>query len=84
MAGTAAKGPNKDPLMSRPPFSWYATYESAVLETDFARLHARIDAALDAIEKRLDRLSKLEEAEFSELQSALRSLQALSADVQSA
>jgi hypothetical protein len=85
MAVTATRTrPIKDPYMSRPPFSWYATYEAAVLETDFARLHSRIDAALDAIEKRLDRLSKLEEAEFSELQSALRSLQALSADVQSA
>ena len=70
--------------MSRPPFPWYANYEAAVLETDFSALHKRIDAALNAIEKRLDTLSKLEEAEFSELQSALRSLQALSAEVQSA
>ena len=70
--------------MSRPPFSWYAIYEAAVLETDFSKLDKRIGAALDAIEERLDRLSKLEQAEFNELQSALRSLQALSADVQSA
>jgi hypothetical protein len=70
--------------MSRPPFDWYAHYEAAVLETDFSKLHARIEAALNAIETRLDRLAKLEEAEFTELQSALRSLQALSAVGQSA
>jgi hypothetical protein len=75
---------NGDTLMSRPPFSWYANYEAAVLETDFSKLDKRIDAALNAIERRLDRLAKLEEAEFRELQSALRSLQALSAEVQSA
>ena len=66
--------------MSRAPFPWYSDYEAAVLETDFSRLHKRIDAALNAIEKRLDRLSKLEETEFSELQAALRSLQALSSE----
>jgi hypothetical protein len=82
MAGTTAKRPNKDQHMSRPPFPWYANYEAAVLETDFSKLDKRIGAALDAIEKRLDRLSRLEEAEFTELQSALRSLQALSAEVQ--
>jgi hypothetical protein len=70
--------------MSRARFPWYSDYEAAILETDFSHLHKRIDAALTAIENRLDRLSKLEEAEFSELQAALRSLQALSAESQSA
>ena len=70
--------------MNQPPFAWYANYEAAVLETDFSQLHKRINAALNTIEKRLDRLSKLEEEEFRELQSALRSLQALSAESHSA
>jgi hypothetical protein len=68
--------------MSRPPFAWYPAFEAAVFETDFSKLHERIDAALNAIERRLDRLAKLEEEEFTELQSALRSLQALSAESQ--
>jgi|HubBroStandDraft_1064217.scaffolds.fasta_scaffold3517481_1 hypothetical protein len=67
--------------MSRPPFDWYAAYEAAVFETDFSKLHERIDAALDAVEERLDGLAKLEDAEFSELQSALRSLLGLSAEL---
>jgi hypothetical protein len=70
--------------VNRPAFAWYANYEAAVLETDFSQLHQRINAALNAIEKRLDRLSKLEEQEFRELQSALRSLQALSVESASA
>lgn len=70
--------------MSRPPFRCYATYEAAALETDFSELHKRIDTTLNAIEKQLDRLSKLEEAEFDELQKCLPSLQALSAESQSA
>ena len=57
--------------VNQPPFAWYANYEAAVLETDFSQLHKRINAALNTIEKRLDRLSKLEEEEFRELQSAL-------------
>jgi hypothetical protein len=84
MEGIGATRPYKDQAMNRTSFGWYAAYEAAVLETDFSQLHRRIDAALNAIEKRLDRLSKLEEAEFSELQSALRSLQALSTESQSA
>ena len=67
--------------MSRPPFSWYAAYEAVVSETDFSKLHDRIDAALDAIEERLDGLSNLEDAEFNELQSALRSLLGMSAEL---
>jgi hypothetical protein len=67
--------------MNRPPFSWYAAYEAVVSETDFSKLHERIDAALDAIEERLDGLSKFEDAEFSELQSALRSLLGMSAEL---
>jgi hypothetical protein len=67
--------------MSRPAFSWYAAYEAVVSETDSSKVHERIDAALDAIEERLDGLSKLEDAEFSELQSALRSLLGLSAEM---
>jgi hypothetical protein len=66
--------------MTKPRFAWYTAYESAVLETDFSKLHERIEVALNAIEKRLDTLSKLGEAEFNELQAALRSLAALSVD----
>jgi hypothetical protein len=66
--------------MTKPPFAWYIAYESAVLETDFSKMHERIDTALNAIEKRLDTLSKLGEAEFSELLTALKSLAALSAE----
>lgn len=75
---------DKDEPMNRLPFPWYPAFEAAVLETDFSKLHDRIDAALNAIEKRIDRLSKLEEEEFSELQSALQSLIGLSAEQTSA
>jgi hypothetical protein len=65
--------------MTKPHFAWYTAYESAVLETDFSKIHERIEVALNAIEKRLD-MSKLGDAEFKELQAALRSLAALSAE----
>jgi hypothetical protein len=70
--------------MSRPPYTWFEAYEIAVFETDFSKLATRIEAALTQIEKRLDRKTTLDEAEFDELQKCLHSLQALSAQSQSA
>jgi hypothetical protein len=65
------------------PYSWFAAYRAAALETDFSRLYRRIDEALKAIEKRLDGPTKLDDAEFTEIQDALRALQMLSTDEQS-
>lgn len=65
--------------MSRPGYTWFHAYETAVLETDFSKLAIRIEAALTQIEKRLDRKTPLDEVEFDELQKCLHSLQALSA-----
>jgi hypothetical protein len=70
--------------MSLSPFAWYKMYEAAVLETDFSKRPERVEAALNAIDKRLDKLAKLGEDEFSELQSALRSLLVITAEMQSA
>jgi hypothetical protein len=61
-------------------YSWFAAYESAALETDFTRLNARVEDALNAIESRLDGPARLEEAEHKEIQNALLSLQSLSAE----
>jgi hypothetical protein len=65
------------------PYSWFAAYKAAAFETDFSRLYRRIDLALRAIEKRLDGPKNLDEAEFTEIQGALRALQLLSNDEQS-
>jgi hypothetical protein len=54
-------------------YSWYRAYQRAELETDFSRLADRIDEALTAIERRLVQ-GRLDDVEFTELQSALRSL----------
>ena len=62
------------------PYSWYPAYLAAALETDFSQLYPRIDSALRAIDKRLDGPTKLDDAEFSEIQYALRALQMLSTD----
>jgi hypothetical protein len=69
--------------MSSSPYSWFAAYRSAALEANFSRLYARIDLALRAIEQRLDGPTKLDEAEFAEIQGALRALQLLSTDEKS-
>ena len=53
---------------------------TAAFETDFSRLYGRIDQALKAIDKRLDEPIKLDDAEFSEIQYALRALQMLNTD----
>jgi hypothetical protein len=71
-------------LMSHSPSAWYKAYEAAVLETDFSKRHERVETALNAIDKRLDKLAKLGEEEFAELQVALRSLLAMTAEMQSA
>ena len=70
--------------MSHPPFAWYKAYEAAVLETDFSKRLERVEAALNAIDKRLDKLAKLGEEEFAQLQAALRSLLVITAEMQSA
>jgi len=62
------------------PYSWFAAYIAAALETDFTRLYGRIDLALRAIEKRLDGSQKLDIAEYNEIHEALRALQMLSTD----
>ena len=69
--------------MSSSPYSWFAAYRSAALEANFSRLYARIDLALRAIEHRLDGPTKLDEAEVTEIQGALRALQLLSTDEKS-
>jgi hypothetical protein len=61
-------------------YAWSEAYKAAALETDFAKLNLRIDAALTAIEKRLDGDTKLAQAEFDELQAALHSLYELSSE----
>jgi hypothetical protein len=53
---------------------------TAAFETDFSQLYPRIDPALRAIDKRLDGPTKLDDAEFSEIQYALRALQMLNTD----
>jgi hypothetical protein len=58
-------------------YSWSWAYRAAAHETNFARLDARIDTALTAIEKRLDEVGKLTEDEFKEIQVCLKSLQLL-------
>jgi hypothetical protein len=62
------------------PYAWFPAYVAAAFETDFSQLYARIDSALRAIDKRLDEPIKLDDAEFSEIQYALRALQMLSTD----
>ena len=54
-------------------YSWYRPYQRAIMETDFAVLADRIDDALTAIERRLGR-GDLDDAEFGELQAALKAL----------
>jgi hypothetical protein len=54
-------------------YSWYRPYQRAILETDYTRLADRIDEALTAIENRLGQ-GHLDDAEFAEVQSALKSL----------
>ncbi len=54
-------------------YSWYRPYQRAILETDIARLADRIDEALTAIERRLGQ-GQLDDAEFKELQCALKAL----------
>jgi hypothetical protein len=54
-------------------YSWYRPYQRAIIETEFARLADRIDEALTAIEHRLGQ-GHLDDAEFAELQSALKAL----------
>jgi hypothetical protein len=58
-------------------YSWSAAYEAAARETDFRRLHARIEGALKTIEERLDGPTKLDDTEFTDIQDALRALQML-------
>jgi hypothetical protein len=45
-----------------------------------SRLNARIDAALTAIDERLDGTTKLDDEEFNEMQAALLSLHTLSTE----
>ena len=68
-AGASLKGTMTDPTS----YSWYSAYQRAELETDFSRLADRIDEALNAIERRLPQ-GRLDDAQFTELQAALRSL----------
>jgi hypothetical protein len=63
--------------MSAQPYRWFEAYRSAALERDLTRLRRRIDLALKAIEERLDGPVKLDDAEFGEIQAALRALQLL-------
>jgi hypothetical protein len=65
------------------PYSWFPAYEAAAFETDFSLLYQRMDLALRAIEKRLDAPENLDNAEFTEIQDALRALQMLGTDEQS-
>jgi len=62
------------------PYAWFPAYVTAAFETDFSQLYPRIDSALRAIDKRLDGPTKLDDAEFSEIQYALRALQMLNTD----
>jgi hypothetical protein len=61
-------------------YPWLAAFKAAAFETDLTKLDARIDAALTAIDKRLDGTTKLDEAEFNEMQAALLSLHTLSTE----
>jgi hypothetical protein len=54
-------------------YSWYRPYQRAIIEADPALLADRIDDALTAIEHRLGQ-GHLEDAEFAELQAALKAL----------
>ena len=65
------------------PYLWFPAYVAAAFETDFSRLYERIDEALKAIDQRLDGPTKLDDAEFTDIQYALRALQMLSTDEQS-
>jgi hypothetical protein len=58
-------------------YSWFKIYRSAALETDFAKLNDRIEAALTAIDRRLDEVTQLSEDEFREILVCLKSLQLL-------
>jgi len=62
------------------PYAWFPAYVAAAFETDFSRLYRRIDEALKAIDKRLDEPTKLDDAEFADIEYALRALQMLSTD----
>jgi hypothetical protein len=62
------------------PYAWFPAYVAAAFETDFSRVYGRIDEALRAIQERLDGPTKIDDAEFADIQYALRALQMLSTD----
>jgi hypothetical protein len=58
-------------------YSWYATYKSAITETDLTRLYIRIDEVLSIIDQRLTSATPIDREEDTEIQNAVLALHTL-------
>ncbi len=59
--------------------NWEELYEAAILETDRSKLNERIDAALVAIESRLQALNENQSGDTEEQQAIRKALKGLGA-----